>query len=142
AFPTILRMAMNIIRMFRLGLRVAEWATPHIKEWHHRKHFNRTEGQRHLQARNYAEAEKHLTVALNEKHSQQHRAEMLAQLAKAQTKQNRLDSAEESARAALSLAKSSVSQWEAVDSLVAIQIAQGNVEAAIATLESMECREK
>jgi hypothetical protein len=70
---------MSITSLFRIGMRAAEAATPHVKKWHLDKHFNRTEGQRHLHARNYAEAERHLTAALDEKHSRKHRSEISGQ---------------------------------------------------------------
>lgn len=106
------------------------------------KHSNRTEGQRLLQTRHYAEAESYLTVALGEKHSRKYRAEILAQLSMAQMKQNKLAEAEESARAALFCAKDHASEWQAGESLVAIQIAQGNTVAAIATMAAMEDAEE
>jgi tetratricopeptide (TPR) repeat protein len=127
--------------MLRLGMRVAEWATPQIKEWHAEKHINRTEGQRHLDSRNYGEAEKHLVAALAEKHSGKHRVQLFAQLAKAQLKQNKYAAAAESAKAGADLARASgdpASLCTALESLAEIQVAQGTPDAAIETLQSVE----
>jgi tetratricopeptide (TPR) repeat protein len=133
---------MSIIQMFKLGMRVAEWATPHVQEWQRTKNLNRMEGERHLQARNYAEAEKHLTLALQEKHSAKHQVEILVQLAKAQVKQGKLEPAEETARAALSAAGDHEAQWEAAECLTEIQVARGNQAEAARTLAEMELSEK
>jgi tetratricopeptide (TPR) repeat protein len=136
---------MSIIRIFRLGIKVAAWATPRVKEWHAAKHFNRTEGDRHFKARNYAEAETHLVAALQEKHSPAHRVEMLAQLASAQRKQNKLAFAAESARQAMEIARQigdPDALWKAAESLVEIQMAHNDTAAAIQTLEYAENTEK
>ena len=134
---------MSIFRVFRLGIRFAAWATPHVQEWHQKKHFNRTEAQRHMDARNWAQAETHLLEALQEKHSIKANAELLAHLSKAQLKQNKLDQAAATASAAVELAqKNPSSMWPALDSLASIQISQGNTVAALQTLESMEQGEK
>ena len=55
---------MSLLRLFRLGIRAAAWATPHVKKWHHERNMNHEEAKRHLDARNWTEAEKHLTLAL------------------------------------------------------------------------------
>ena len=57
----------SVTRLFRLGIRLAAWATPRVQAWHRQRHMNRVEGQRHLDARNWTEAEKHLTLALAER---------------------------------------------------------------------------
>jgi tetratricopeptide (TPR) repeat protein len=132
---------MNIFRILRLGIRVAEWATPRVQEWHQQKHLNRTEGVRHFDARNYAEAERHLTAALEEKHSNLHRVEILSKLATSQVRLNKLDAAAGNARAAADLARMSgikEVQWQAVESLVGIQEAQGNLRGAVESLRAME----
>src|SRR5437899_2630882 len=48
----------GVLRLFRIGTRIAEWATPHVKKWHRERHLNRTEGERHLKASNFDLAEK------------------------------------------------------------------------------------
>jgi serine/threonine-protein kinase len=134
---------MSIFRVFRLGIRFAAWATPHVQEWHRNRNMNRTEAHRHMEARNWLQAETHLVAALQEKHSIKVNAELLAQLSKAQLKQNKLDQAAATASAAVELArKDPASMWPALDSLASIQISQGNTIAAIQTLESMERTEK
>ena len=134
---------MSIIRVFRLGIRFAAWATPHVQEWHRKKHLNRTEAQRHLDARNWAQAETHLAAALKENHSAKINGELLAHLSKAQLKQNKLDQAATTASAGVDLArKDPAAVWAALDSLASIQLTQGDTAAALATLESMERSEK
>jgi hypothetical protein len=46
----------GVTRIFRLGIRLATWATPHVKEWHRRRHVNRLEGHRHLDASNWSDS--------------------------------------------------------------------------------------
>ena len=134
---------MSIIRVFRLGIRFAAWATPHVQAWHRDKHLNRTEAQRHLDARNWAQAETHLVAALKEKHSSKINGELLAHLSKAQLKQNKLEQAAATASAGVDLArKDQTSVWGALDSLASVQLAQGDKKAALDTLESMERFEK
>jgi len=133
---------MSVNGIFRAGLRIAEWATPHVKKWHNEKHINRNEGVRHLQARNYSEAEKYLNLALSEKHSPKHRAEILTHVATLYLKQNKLTSAHEAAAEAITLGDDPASQWDAVEVLAEIQAAQGNPAAGIQTLETMESTEK
>ena len=130
---------MNIIRIFRLGMRVYEWATPHVQEWHRARHFHRTEGQRHLKARNWTEAEAHLASALAErKHSTKQRTELLLGLASAQQGQGKLSEAEQTAREAVEAGVSAGlhhRQMEALDVLLEAQSAQGNHAAAQNTAE-------
>ena len=86
-------------------MRVARWAEPHVKEWHRKRHLNRVEGQRHLDSRNWSEAEKHFTLALAERrHSNRRRCELLLNLEHAQRRQKKLAEAEQSALAALEAA--------------------------------------
>ncbi len=76
----------GVTRVFRLGIRLATWATPHVKEWHRRRHVNRLEGHRHLASSNWTEAEKYLMVALSERHhSTKHRLDLLLGLVKARS---------------------------------------------------------
>src|SRR5438067_12158253 len=136
---------MNVVRIFRLGIRVAEWATPHIKEWHRERHFNRTEAERHLQARNWAEAEKHLTQALQESHLKKHHLDFHIQLSRAQAKQNRLEPAAQSAAAAIQLAQASKTVEalsKAREALVDLQLAQRDFSGALATLDSLDQTER
>ncbi|HEY1757338.1 MAG TPA: tetratricopeptide repeat protein [Bryobacteraceae bacterium] len=76
-------------------MRVAEWATPHVQKWHRERNLNRNEAQRHLEARNWSEAEKHFHVALAERqHSTVDRLELLLGLAEAERRQGKLAEAE------------------------------------------------
>ena len=45
-------------------MHMAAWATPRLKAWSLERNLNRIEGERHLKARNYSEAEKYLTLAV------------------------------------------------------------------------------
>jgi tetratricopeptide (TPR) repeat protein len=107
--------------------------------------MNRVEGQRHLSARNWSEAEHHLTLALSErKHSGERRLDLLLGLAEAQRKQGKATEAEKTLETAIALAASSknkVLQSKALDGLVEIQLDQkkySEVEATIARIEALE----
>jgi tetratricopeptide (TPR) repeat protein len=137
---------LSVTRIFRLGIRFAAWVTPHVKEWHRQRHLNRVEGQRHLQSRNWSEAEKHLALALAERrHSATRRLELLLDLEKAQLRQHKLAEAEETVRTAIDLAvqtKDPSMHSRALDALVDVQLEQGKYAEAekttgeIARLES------
>lgn len=95
----------SLSRMVKIAARVAAWATPKVQKWHRERHMNRTEAQRHLSARNWSEAEKHVQAALAERRrSASDRAELLIGLAEAQRGQGKLEAARESAAEALKLA--------------------------------------
>src|SRR5665213_863182 len=99
---------MSVTRIARLGVRFAAWATPYVKEWHRKRHENRVEGERHLTARNWSEAEKHLTLALAERsHSSSRRLGLLLGLTEAQRKLGKAAEAEETSRMAIDLAVAS-----------------------------------
>src|SRR5271168_1549011 len=118
----------SVTRIFRLGIRFAAWVTPHAKEWHRQRHLNRVEGGRHLAARNWAEAENHLTLALAERrHASKVRLDLLLGLMEAQRKQGKTPEAEQTAHTAVALAissKDTVSQSRALDALAEIQLDQ------------------
>jgi tetratricopeptide (TPR) repeat protein len=135
---------MNIFRVFRLGVKFASWVTPHVKELHRRRHLNRTEGQRHLKAKNWSEAEKHLTAALGEHHSAKNRVEVSAQLARALASQNKLEEAAQTAQGAAEAAAKSRNadvQWEALETLAYVQLAQRKADEAIQTMDQAENHE-
>jgi tetratricopeptide (TPR) repeat protein len=116
----------SVTRIFRLSMRVARWAEPHVREWHRQRHLHQTEGQRHLDARNWAEAEKEFTIALAERrHSGSRRAEMLVNLELAQRRQGKLAEAEQSAQAAIQIASSRPLRARAQDAVLDIQMEQG-----------------
>src|SRR5215831_17251547 len=132
---------MNIFRVFRIGMKFASWVTPHVKEWHRRRHLNRTEGQRHLKAKNWSEAEKHLTAALGEHHSAKHKVEVSVQLARALASQGKFEEAAHTAQQAAEAAAKSRNadvQWEALEALACVELAQGKAEEAIQTMDRAE----
>ena len=127
----------GITRLFRLGIKVAAWATPHVKDWHQKRHLNRTEGQRHLLAGNWTEAERYLRAALRERdHAATRTFELTLNLAAALEGQGRLDESEVSIRQALALAaqeKSVPMQSLALDTLMDVQLKQQRYAEAEAT---------
>ena len=119
--------------------------TPHVKEWHRKRHENRVEGERHLATRNWSEAERHLTLALAERrHSSKRRLDLLLGLTEAQRKQGKSADAEKTSQMAIDLAasaKNKALQSRALDGLVDIQLDQkkySDVEATIAKIETLE----
>lgn len=135
----------SITRIARLGVRLAAWATPHVKEWHRKRHLNRVEGERHLATRNWSEAERHLALALDERrHSSNRRLDLLLGLTEAQRKQGKAADAEKTVQMAIGLAASSKNkalESRALDGLVDIQLDQkkySDVEATIAKIETLE----
>src|SRR5579862_4107472 len=113
----------SVTRILRLTMRVAHWAEPHVKEWHRKRHFHRVEGQRHLAASNWGEAEKHFTLALAERrHSKQRRCELLLDLQHAQRRQRKLEEAGQTAQAAMQAAGTRSLRARAQDSLVDLQL--------------------
>jgi len=135
----------SVTRIFRLGIRFAAWVTPHVKDWHRRRHLNRVEGERNLSVRNWSEAEKHLTLALAERrHSSKLRLDLLLGLKEAQRKQGKPSDAAQTTQTAIDLAVSSknkVLQARALDALADIQLDQKNysaVEKTIAQIETLE----
>jgi tetratricopeptide (TPR) repeat protein len=127
-------------RLFRLGIRFAVWVEPHVKEWHRQRHHNRVQGQQHLASRNWAEAEKHLNLALNERrHAVKKRVGLLLDLEQAQRRQRKYSEAEQTARTALDLAsraRNHSGQARAMEAFVEIYLDQGKwAEAEQATAE-------
>jgi tetratricopeptide (TPR) repeat protein len=116
-------------RIIKIGVRIAEWATPHVQKWHHERNLNRNEAQRHLQAGNWSEAEKHFQLALEEKqHSTVDKLELRLGLAEAQRRQSKLEDAERNACLAVKIAvrdENETMHSLALDALANIQIDQG-----------------
>lgn len=136
---------LSVTRIFRLGIRFAAWATPHVQNWHRERHMNRVEGQRHLDARNWTEAERYFTAALAErKHSSERRLELLLGLGQAQGHQSKFELAEQSVEAAIQLANQSGKQSfgaRALDTLLDIQLEQSKyVEAEQTARELIELK--
>jgi tetratricopeptide (TPR) repeat protein len=136
----------SVTRIVRLGVRLATWVTPRVKEWHRQRHLNRVEGERHLTAGNWSEAEKHLTLALAERrHSNKVRLDLLLGLKEAQRKQGKALEAGQTAQTAINLAVSSknkVLQARALDALAEIQLDQKNYIDAEKTIVQTEALER
>ncbi len=121
----------SVTRIFRLSMRVAHWAEPHVREWQRKRNLQRVEGQRHLDARNWAEAEKHFTLALAEpRRSKRLRCELLLNLEQAQRGQEKLAAAEQSALQALEIAPNRSLRARVQDALVEIEIQQARYSEA------------
>src|SRR5579862_730552 len=117
---------MSLIRLFRLGIRAAAWATPHVKEWHRQRHMNHEEAKRHLDARNWTEAEKYLNLALSERRrSAKQRHQLMLGLARAQRGQRKFTESEESLREASGLAGRDHSMhMQALEELIDLELEQ------------------
>src|ERR1700693_5219842 len=115
-----------IFRLFRLLIRVAPWATPHIKSWHRQRNMNHEEAKRHLDARNWTEAEKHLTLALGERRrSAKGRHELLVALAGAQRGKRKFVESEENLPKAVDLAGQDHSMYaRALEELIELELDQ------------------
>lgn len=126
----------SVTRLFRLGIRLAAWATPHVQEWHRQRHVNRTEGQRNLEARNWTEAEKYLALALAERrHSAKRRVELLLGLAKAQRHTHKFAEAQQTVSTAIEVAtQNHALRSQAMEALVDIQLDQARYTEAETTI--------
>jgi tetratricopeptide (TPR) repeat protein len=137
-----LKIMISVTRLIRLGVRVAAWATPHVKEWHRQRHFNTTEGQRHLEARHWADAEKHLILALAERRRAiPQRIELLLSLQKAQRHQHKLAEAEKTILQAVALAgKVWERSWRSLtkEALADLQIEQTKYAEAEETIKEIQ----
>jgi tetratricopeptide (TPR) repeat protein len=119
---------LGVTRIFKIGLRVAEWATPHVQNWHRERNLTRNEAQRHLAAGNWSEAEKHFHIGLEEKHhSTADCLELMLGLAEAQRRQSKLEDAERTACAAVAIAVKAENETMhalALDELANVQLDQ------------------
>jgi tetratricopeptide (TPR) repeat protein len=130
----------SIVRAFKLATRFAAWATPHVKEWNRKRHENRVEGERHLEAGNYGEAERYLTVAIAQAEQRRYpvakRNALRLKLAEAQRQQGKLDDAERSARLAMEDAgQDGALRGTALEGLAEAQIQRGDFAAADKSIE-------
>ena len=134
---------MSLLRLFRLGIRAAAWATPHVKKWHHERNMNHEEAKRHLDARNWTEAEKHLMLSLGERRRfAKGRHELLLGLARAQRGQRKFEESEENLRQAADLAGNDHSMsMRALDELIALELDQSKYGDAQKTIEEIVRRE-
>jgi tetratricopeptide (TPR) repeat protein len=88
----------------RWSIKLAAWATPQIRAWSLERSLNRVEGERHLKARNWSEAEKYLTQAVAEADERRHSVRKIyfrLLLAESQRKQGKVAEAEQTVRTAL-----------------------------------------
>ncbi len=117
---------LGVTRIFKIGLRVAEWATPHVQSWHRDRNLVRTEAQRHLAAGNWSEAENYFQGALEEKHhSTADTLELMLGLTEAQRRQSKLEDAERTACSAISIAIKAENETMhalALDALASVQL--------------------
>ena len=116
-----------------------------VKKWHRQRHLNLIEGERHLTARNWNEAENHLKLALAERrHSSKVHLRLLLGLAEAQRKQGKVAEAGQAAKTAIHLAASAgnkVLQSRALEALAEIQLDQKkycDAEQTIGEIEKLE----
>jgi tetratricopeptide (TPR) repeat protein len=89
---------------FRWSLQKAAWKAPRIQAWSLERSLNRVEGERHLKAREYVQAEKYLALAVAEADERRHSVRIVQlrlYLAEAQRRQGKLDEAEHTVRTAL-----------------------------------------
>lgn len=131
----------GVSRIMKMGVRVAEWATPRVQKWHHERNLNRTEAQRHLEARNWSEAEKHFQLALEERHhSTVDNLELLLGLAEVQRRQSKFEDAERTAFGAIKIAVREENQTMhalALDALASVQLDQGRYDEAEKTAQEV-----
>ena len=94
----------TLFSALRWSYKLAAAASPHIRAWSLERGLNRVEGERHLKARNWAEAEKYLVPAVLEADQRRHSVRKIHYrllLAEAQRKQGKSDDAERTVREAL-----------------------------------------
>lgn len=113
------------VRLIRIAMAIAHWAEERVKEWWQERQFQITEGRRQLAARNWSEAEKHLSLALAERrHWKNKRCELLLDLERAQRRQGKLGEAEQTLQAAMTVASNRELRARAQDSLLELQLEQ------------------
>jgi tetratricopeptide (TPR) repeat protein len=94
----------GLFSTFRWSMQLAAWGTPRIGKWSLERNLSRVEGERHLKARNWPEAEKCLIEAVADADRRRHSVQKIhfrLQLSEAQRKQGKLAEAEQTVRAAL-----------------------------------------
>jgi tetratricopeptide (TPR) repeat protein len=108
---------------------IAQWFETQAVAWYKNRNMNQTEGQRHLDAQNWREAEKHFLLALAERrHSTETTIKLSLGLAKAQRRLNKLFEAEQIVRSAMDLSAKHGSRSlhsDSLDSLVEVHMDQG-----------------
>jgi tetratricopeptide (TPR) repeat protein len=98
----------GLFSSFRWSTQLPTWSIPRVGnrkgKWSLERNLSRVEGERYLKARNWPEAEKCLSEAVEDADRRGHSVQKIhlrLQLAEAQRKQNRLSEAEQTVRAAL-----------------------------------------
>lgn len=128
-------------RIVKTGARVAAWATPKIQKWDRERNMNRSEAQRHLGARNWSQAERHLQCALEEpRRSAADRFELLLGLAEAQRGQSKLDEAGQTVYLAIELAvgqRNECMHAQALEALAGLQLDRGQFGEAEKTAQEV-----
>jgi tetratricopeptide (TPR) repeat protein len=108
---------------------IAQWVEKQAVAWYRNRNLNKTEAQRHSDAQNWREAEKHFLSALAERrHSTESTIKLNLGLAKAQRRLNKLHEAEQSTRSALDLAVKHGSRTlhgDCLDCLAEVHLDQG-----------------
>src|SRR5262245_31964007 len=95
---------MDLFNPLRWSLQIAAWTAPGLRAWSLERSMHRAEGERHLKAHNYGQAEKHLKLAVEEADLHRHsvrKVQLRLQLAEAERKQGKLAEAEQTVRGAL-----------------------------------------
>lgn len=138
----------NVTGIFRSIIRVAAWATPHYQAWLQRRQFNRSEAFRHLQSRNWPEAESHFLQAIGERHhSPATVLDLVIGLSDARRGLGKLSEAESTCRTAIDMAAASKdpgAQAKARNALLDVELDQqkyNEAEQSVAEIERLErCR--
>jgi tetratricopeptide (TPR) repeat protein len=116
-----------------------------VKDWHRQRHLNHVEGERHLKARNWTEAETHLRQAIHErKRPPKQKLDLLVGLMEAQRKQGKFADAAKTMHEATALAEASkdrVLQVKAFDAQADFQLDQKDYSGAEQTLGKLEALE-
>src|SRR5579883_3131127 len=95
---------MDLFNPLNWSIQLAAWAAPGIRAWTLERSINRSEGERALKARDYEDAEKFLSAAVDEADALRHsvrKIQFRLQLSEAQRKLGKLEDAEKTIRAAL-----------------------------------------
>jgi serine/threonine-protein kinase len=129
----------SLSNALRWPAKFASLATPRVLNWALEGKSNRAEGERHLKAHNWTEAEKYLTQAIDEAgHNVVRRTQLHLMLAEAQRNNGKFEEAEQTVRAALeTTAKLSNpgGYVQCLDALAHVYEAAGKHDAAEAALE-------
>lgn len=136
----------------RYMIRASAWAWPHIKKWHGRRRFNRTQAAHNLEAGNYAEAEKYLRLyaaeAEKRRSSETQKIGIQLDIAEAERRQGRLIEARSTVRQVMvrltkANAQMSVAYAHSLGILGELSAEDGNLEEATRLLEeSLEMEQR